>query len=292
MESLTYESEVDRAVDNLVKSGKLYPQRRDSMPLMGGPRGFPQQEHGRNRTPSVHNNALDQQAHQEPRLAQGAPARHFPVQDYEVAARPHSATALQNFYANQRFQSPARPVETEAMVQAKRRLAAQRERELRNYHQEQQFNRSKFTDARRRLFTDGGRTAAVLSDMTNIHAGKERVVSPGGLAEEERRESIIQHRFRLIGNAANTEHNLLEEHANRINMSNGGTVPGSASGTRGPSPLSFDPFGSIGSQNGNVNLDGSHDNGMQLGGANTTTNSPEHSRTNSKPLNQLLVIAS
>lgn len=30
------------------------------------------------------------------------------------------------------------------MLQAKRRMAAQRERELRNYHQEQQYNRSKF----------------------------------------------------------------------------------------------------------------------------------------------------
>ncbi len=30
------------------------------------------------------------------------------------------------------------------MQQAKRRMAAQRERELRNYHQEQQYNRSKF----------------------------------------------------------------------------------------------------------------------------------------------------
>ena len=29
------------------------------------------------------------------------------------------------------------------MLQAKRRMAAQRERELRNYHQEQQYNRSK-----------------------------------------------------------------------------------------------------------------------------------------------------
>jgi hypothetical protein len=30
----------------------------------------------------------------------------------------------------------------EQMMQAKRRMAAQRERELRNYHQEQQYNRS------------------------------------------------------------------------------------------------------------------------------------------------------
>ncbi len=34
--------EVDRAVDNLVKSGKLFgmPSRRDSMPLVGAPRPY------------------------------------------------------------------------------------------------------------------------------------------------------------------------------------------------------------------------------------------------------------
>lgn len=37
-------AEVDRAVDNLVKSGKMFaPQRRDSLPVLS-PRGFP--EHG------------------------------------------------------------------------------------------------------------------------------------------------------------------------------------------------------------------------------------------------------
>lgn len=39
-----YPTEVDRAVDNLVKSGKMFaPQRRDSLPVLS-PRGFP--EHG------------------------------------------------------------------------------------------------------------------------------------------------------------------------------------------------------------------------------------------------------
>jgi hypothetical protein len=60
-------------------------------------------------------------------------------------SRSHSASNLQNFYASQRYQS--RPNEAEQMMQAKRRMAAQRERELRNYHQEQQYNRSKLTDA-------------------------------------------------------------------------------------------------------------------------------------------------
>jgi hypothetical protein len=67
------------------------------------------------------------------------PQRHHSVSDYDM--RPHSASNLQNFYANQRF--APRPNENDSMMQAKRRMAAQRERELRNYHQEQQFNRSK-----------------------------------------------------------------------------------------------------------------------------------------------------
>jgi hypothetical protein len=70
-------------------------------------------------------------------------------------ARPHSASNAQGFYANQRFQQQQQPQQqqqqqqprhndADQMQQAKRRMAAQRERELRNYHQEQQYNRSGF----------------------------------------------------------------------------------------------------------------------------------------------------
>lgn len=55
----------------------------------------------------------------------------------------HPGAGLQNFYAAQRHQSSRGSNEAEQMMQAKRRLAAQRERELRNYHQEQQYNRSR-----------------------------------------------------------------------------------------------------------------------------------------------------
>ena len=70
----------------------------------------------------------------------GIPPRHHSISDYD-AIRSHSATNLQGFYASQRYQG--RSNEAEQMMQAKRRMAAQRERELRNYHQEQQYNRSK-----------------------------------------------------------------------------------------------------------------------------------------------------
>lgn len=72
----------------------------------------------------------------EPRMHGG---RHS-ISEFDPS-RSHSASNLQNFYASQRYQS--RPNEAEQMMQAKRRMAAQRERELRNYHQEQQYNRSK-----------------------------------------------------------------------------------------------------------------------------------------------------
>ncbi len=75
----------------------------------------------------------------DPRMG-GMPQRHS-IGDYEQI-RPHSGSNLQSFYANQRHQP--RPNEAEQLLQAKRRMAAQRERELRNYHQEQQYNRSKF----------------------------------------------------------------------------------------------------------------------------------------------------
>lgn len=67
------------------------------------------------------------------------PQRHHSVSDFDQT-RGHPGSALQGFYASQRFQG--RQSETEQMLQAKRRMAAQRERELRNYHQEQQYNRS------------------------------------------------------------------------------------------------------------------------------------------------------
>ena len=70
----------------------------------------------------------------------GVPHHRHSIGDYDQM-RSHAGSNLQNFYANQRHQP--RPSEAEQMLQAKRRMAAQRERELRNYHQEQQYNRSK-----------------------------------------------------------------------------------------------------------------------------------------------------
>ncbi|KAH0604763.1 uncharacterized protein H6S33_006431 [Morchella sextelata] len=193
--------EVDRAVDNLVKSGKMFaPQRRDSLPVLS-PRGFP--EHG-----------------SETRMGNALPTRHYSVQDFDVM-RSQSAANLQNFYATQRFQP--RQTEAEQMMQAKRRLAAQRERDLRNYHQEQQYNRT------------------LLAEISTY--GKDRVMSPSAMTEDERRDLIArQHRALYAGGPdghASEDGHLDENTVSRGSNihSNGPSAPGSnAGGTRVQTP--------------------------------------------------------
>lgn len=74
----------------------------------------------------------------------GHGSRHS-VGDFDPS-RPFPASNRQNFYASQRFQGhPNRPSDVDQAFQAKKRLAQARERDLRNYHQEQQYNRSEPT---------------------------------------------------------------------------------------------------------------------------------------------------
>ncbi|KAI0018131.1 hypothetical protein F4780DRAFT_781692 [Xylariomycetidae sp. FL0641] len=165
--------EVERAIDNLVKSGKMF-----------GPLG----RHGR--------------------VASGP---HGPRHSMEFGEPrgSHTGPNLQNFYAAQRHQSSRGSNEAEQMMQAKRRMAAQRERELRNYHQEQQYNRN------------------VLADVS--YAGKpERALSPGGVSDGDRRDLIARQRSALYGDEGN-----YEAGAGRPG------VPGVSAAQRGPSPLTY-----------------------------------------------------
>ncbi|EDO00957.1 hypothetical protein SS1G_03431 [Sclerotinia sclerotiorum 1980 UF-70] len=102
--------EVDRAIDNLVKSGKMFNLpaggRRDSMPVVGPSRTFPEQF--------------------DPRMTAGPP-RHHSVSDFGGDARSFSGSNLQNFYASQRHQPSRGANEAEQVMQAKRRMAAQPE---------------------------------------------------------------------------------------------------------------------------------------------------------------------
>lgn len=77
-------------------------------------------------------------------MGQGAGSRPQSAADFNEQRGGHNNQSnLQAFYATQRQQSSRGSNEAEQMMQAKRRMAAQRERELRNYHQEQQYNRSR-----------------------------------------------------------------------------------------------------------------------------------------------------
>jgi hypothetical protein len=220
------------------------------------------------------------------------PVRHYSVSDYDVSLRSPSAANLQNFYATQRFQTrqavpqQATAVEPESLLQAKRRAAAQRERELRNYHQEQQYNRSLSSNSplvNRDPAYKG--PLAVLADLSTL--GRERVVSPGAMSEEDRRELIArQHRalYSAHSEGAHSEDgNNPNSHLDDVSSrqlaltANGASAPASnAGGTRGPSPMSaFDPFGL--QQNGQNNIDAhpvhtpateqQPPNGAQLAGA-------------------------
>ncbi|KAJ5524234.1 hypothetical protein N7494_010884 [Penicillium frequentans] len=66
------------------------------------------------------------------------------------------------------------------MMQAKRRMAAQRERELRNYHQEQQYNRS------------------LLAEMSANKS--DRSLSPAAVSEDSRRDLLARQHRALYGN--------------------------------------------------------------------------------------------
>lgn len=197
---LTQIEEVERAIDNLTKSGKIFPggpgphmgpARRDSFPVHG--RGYTEIE-----------------------SRSGGPSRHQSVSEYD-GGRPNSSVGLQGYYASQRFQQRQQP-DQDQMLQAKRRMAAQRERELRNYHQEQQYNRN---------------SASVKS---------ERSLSPNAVNDDDRRDLISR------------QHRALYGQESALYPGDGAAPRPSqdarASIGRGPSPLAFDPFGMQKTQSG------------------------------------------
>lgn len=149
----TLPAEVERASENLAKSGKPFGgfssaastssnnSRRESMPMMGAPRPYPEQQ-GMPAYP--YNTRPENFQLTDTDARYGNQQRHHSVSEYD-GARAHSASNAQGFYQNQRF--APRPNDADQMAQAKRRMAAQRERELRNYHQEQQYHRSKDSES-------------------------------------------------------------------------------------------------------------------------------------------------
>jgi len=216
--------EVDRAIDNLVKSGKMFnmPGRRDSAPMGGPPpRDFSQQYDPRmGGGPGMGGSSG----------MGGGPPRHHSVSDFGDT-RSYSGSNLQNFYANQRHQPSRGANEAEQVMQAKRRMAAQRERELRNYHQEQQYNRS------------------VVAEVSPFGSKPDRTMSPGsGMSEEERRELIARQRNALYGEGAAYPEGTGFDENGTPRPGTQGSGSQSATGIRGHSPLAFDHFNAQASQ--------------------------------------------
>ncbi|KAK0749180.1 hypothetical protein B0T18DRAFT_460049 [Schizothecium vesticola] len=200
--------EVDRAIENLVKSGKMF-----------GPPG------GRRELLLWHPSNICPLTSNRPDTGRtsGPNSRPHSAADFSGDARgPHQPPSnLQNFYQTQRHQSSRGSNEAEQMMQAKRRMAAQRERELRNYHQEQQYNRT------------------VLSDVTYA-ANPDRTLSPGSnMSEEERRQLIAQQRSALYreGPFADAPGYVDETGAVRPGLP---TPHAGPSALRGHSPLAYE----------------------------------------------------
>ncbi|TKA82788.1 hypothetical protein B0A55_01776 [Friedmanniomyces simplex] len=194
--------EIDRATDNLVRSGKMFPGQVPGLPSPAAPSR-------RDSVPAA-SRAYEGYASGDPRMG-GPPSRHQSVSEYD-GGRPGSA-GLQGYYAGQRHPG-GRQSEAEQMQQAKRRMAAARERELRNYHQEQQYNRT-----------------AVSGVKTT-----DRAMSPAAMNEEDRRDLIARQHRALYGDNSN----LYTGEGSSRPQSQDARVSGP---NRGPSPLPFDPYG-------------------------------------------------
>ncbi|PNP45175.1 hypothetical protein TGAM01_v206714 [Trichoderma gamsii] len=171
--------EVDRAHENLQKSGKGY--------MMNARHG----RMGGSRAHSVNN-------FDDSRGSQGA--------------------NLHNFYASQRHQSSRGSNEAEQVLQAKRRMAAQRERELRNLHTEQQYQRSVLTD--------------VAVQQGNKH-----------MTEEETRELIARQRSALYGEGSFADKASYIDETGAVRT--GAPGPSGPASLRGHSPLTYDTIGRV-----------------------------------------------
>ncbi|TEA14967.1 hypothetical protein C8034_v002816 [Colletotrichum sidae] len=193
--------EVDRGYENLAKSGKSYGMGgRREFPTPGGPKMGPA-------GPGPARKSLDFIG----RMGAGAGPRPHSMNQFDDA-RGHPNSNLQNFYASQRHQPSRGSNDAEHMMQAKRRMAAQRERDLRNLHTEQQFQRTL---------------------VTEIPYGNK------GMSEEETRELIARQRSALYGEGPFAEKGGYVDETGTVRPG----VPGHSgpSSVRGQSPLTYDP---------------------------------------------------
>ncbi|EFY94739.1 hypothetical protein MHUMG1_08413 [Metarhizium humberi] len=196
--------EVDRAFENLQKSGKGYAMgaRRKPTPKASLRSGAPIFTDGR--------------------VSHGSGPRSHPMNNTFEGPQGHN---LHNFYASQRHQPSRGSNEAEQVMQAKRRMAAQRERELRNLHTEQQYQRNALTDAPQHNNTTPANNNAK------------------HMSEEETRELIARQRSALYGEGPFADKTSYVDESGNIRPG----VPGQSgpSSIRGPSPLAFEAIGRV-----------------------------------------------
>lgn len=202
-------SEVDRAYENLSKNGKAYGG-------MGGRREYsspgPNMPGGPGSGPGGPRRSIDHSAGRAPSAAGNRP--HSMNNNQFDDARGHPNSNLQNFYATQRHQPSRGSNDAEQMMQAKRRMAAQRERELRNLHTEQQYQRTS------------------LNEMN---------YGPKAMSEEETRDLIARQRSALYGEGPFADKGGYVDETGAVRPG----IPGHSgpSSVRGASPLNFEGAG-------------------------------------------------
>ncbi|KAI9163971.1 hypothetical protein HJFPF1_05606 [Paramyrothecium foliicola] len=197
--------EVDRAYENLQKSGKGF--------VTGGRHGNRVTHGGGSRSHSLNFDA--------PPGGQGA--------------------NLHNFYASQRHQPSRGSNEAEQVMQAKRRMAAQRERELRNLHTEQQYQRTVISDmtlpGNNNNNHNHGHGHGSNNNNNNNNNNKH-------MSEEETRELIARQRSALYGEGPFADKSgYVDENGNVRPGVPGPNGPSGPSSLRGHSPLAFDGIG-------------------------------------------------
>ncbi|KAI9723564.1 MAG: hypothetical protein M1828_004160 [Chrysothrix sp. TS-e1954] len=192
-------TEVNRASDNLVRSGRMASgmpamhNRRDSAPMSA--------PFNRQYPPDY-----------DPRMSSLSP---HPASDYDGvrSSSSHSSTSVPGYLAGQRF--PRVPNEADQIMQNKRRAAAQRERELRNYHQEQQYSRGPKPD---------------------------RSASPNGMNEEERRELLARQHRALYGNDSSL-YMQSDTSSPRPVSQDARVLAAQSAGGQGSSSMNYDSYG-------------------------------------------------
>ncbi|KYK58120.1 hypothetical protein DCS_05133 [Drechmeria coniospora] len=200
--------EVDRAFENLQKSAKGYGMGRRELPKPGELINAARTSRRAGGLGHVVKAATNHSPSPVLRADTRLPRSH--VSSFDDGRGPQN---LSHFYAAHRHQPSRGAGDAEQVLQAKRRMAAQRERELRNLHTEQQYQRNV---------------------LTEVPQSKQ-------MSEEETRDLIARQRSALYGEGPFADKNGYVDETGNVRP---GAPPHSGpSSMRGPSPMTFDAVG-------------------------------------------------